>query len=55
MLQRHEHADASGRGVDRARKRDDQQQGKIVDDREGDAGRDHQAGAGEQQPLPIVA
>ena len=55
VLQRHEHADASGRGIDRARERDDQQQGKVVDDGESDAGRDHQARAGEQQPLPIVA
>ena len=55
MLQRHEHADAAGRRIDRAGKGDDQQQRVIMHHREGDTRRDHQAGGGEQQLAVIVA
>jgi hypothetical protein len=49
VLKRHEDADAAGGGIDRAGKCDDQEQCVIVDDREGDAGGDHQAGGGKQE------
>ena len=55
MLERNEDADAAGRGIDRPGECDDQKQGKIMDDGVSDTGRDHQHGAGEQQPLPIMA
>ena len=53
MLQRHEDADAARRGIDRAGERDDQQHGIGAGEREGDAGRDHQAGGRDQQTALI--
>ena len=55
VLERNEDADAARRGIDRPGKCDNQQQRKIMDHRVSDTGRDHQHGAGEQQPLPIMA
>ena len=55
MFQRHEYADAPRRRIDRARECDHQQEGKVVHERERNPGRNHQARAGQQKPLPIVA
>jgi hypothetical protein len=55
MLNRHEHADAASRWIDRAGEGYHQQQRVIVHQGEGDAGRDHQAGGREQELAVIVA
>ena len=53
MLERNEHADAAGRGIDRAGERDHEEKGKIVDQSESNTGRDHETCRGEQEP-PII-
>ena len=54
VLQWHEHADVPGGRVDRAGKRDDQQHGVVARAGERDAGRNHQAGRGQQEPAVAV-
>ena len=49
MLQGHEDADAAGRGIDRADERDEQHDRVGAGHREGETGRDHQAGRRDQQ------
>ncbi len=49
MLQRHEQADATARGIDRPGKGDDEEHDIGVDHRERDAGCDHEAGRRKQK------
>jgi hypothetical protein len=55
VLQRHEHADAAGRGIDGACKRDHQKQRVVMDQSKGHTRGDHQAGGGQQELAVIVS
>ena len=54
MLERHQHAEIAGRGIDRADEGDQRDQGELLDIAESEAGGRHQRRAEQQQRAQVV-
>ena len=54
VLERHQHAEIAGRRIDRAEESDEQDERDVLEAGKSEPGRDHQAGAGDQQRAQVV-